>query len=305
MTQPYCERGALIEAMLDGRLGPSEHASSERHLASCASCTELVRDLISLQQRLKASSTPISPLEHQRARLALLRAVASSAAPRRKRAALVAVALLLSPLAAWAAVSKLAPLIVGARSVEKTALPAEAKHGRPARPRSAPTVAAGAAGASAETSPSLAAGSLSSAPEPETSRSLAPQTPAAKSALSPAMRLPPSAAGRPHAPARAVPSAPSPRAEAGAPASISNASADFAEAMRALSRGDFSAGASKLAHFASAYPRDPRVEDAVYLESIALERAGRIVEAKAAARRYLAAYPTGAHQLQARRLTGD
>jgi outer membrane protein assembly factor BamD (BamD/ComL family) len=75
--------------------------------------------------------------------------------------------------------------------------------------------------------------------------------------------------------------------------------------MKSLSRGDFSAGASKLEGFVSAHPRDPRVEDAAYLDAIALERAGRLSEAKAAARRYLAAYPDGAHHAQARRIAGD
>jgi TolA-binding protein len=84
-----------------------------------------------------------------------------------------------------------------------------------------------------------------------------------------------------------------------------HASRDFADAMEALSRGDFSASAGKLASFASAYPRDARVEDAVYLEAIALERAGRVTDAKAAARRYLTVYPEGAHHLQAHRITGD
>jgi outer membrane protein assembly factor BamD (BamD/ComL family) len=85
----------------------------------------------------------------------------------------------------------------------------------------------------------------------------------------------------------------------------SQASQDFAEAMKALSRGDFSAGASWLEGFVSAHPHDPRAEDAAYLEAIALERAGRLEGAKAAARRYLAAYPDGAHHAQARRIAGD
>lgn len=74
--------------------------------------------------------------------------------------------------------------------------------------------------------------------------------------------------------------------------------------MQALARGDFSASASQLESFASAHPRDPRVEDATYLAAIALERAGRLSEAGAAARRYLAAYPDGAHRSQARRIAG-
>jgi outer membrane protein assembly factor BamD (BamD/ComL family) len=94
-------------------------------------------------------------------------------------------------------------------------------------------------------------------------------------------------------------------AAAASSAEASNASQDFAEAMKALSRGDFSAGAGKLEGFALAHPRDPRVEDAAYLQAIALERAGRLEGARAAARRYLAVYPDGAHHAQARRIAGE
>jgi outer membrane protein assembly factor BamD (BamD/ComL family) len=89
------------------------------------------------------------------------------------------------------------------------------------------------------------------------------------------------------------------------PAQSSQASLDFAEAMKALARGDFTESASRLEGFVAAYPRDSRVEDAVYLDAIALERAGRLSDAKAAARRYLEAYPGGAHRAQARRIAGD
>jgi outer membrane protein assembly factor BamD (BamD/ComL family) len=85
----------------------------------------------------------------------------------------------------------------------------------------------------------------------------------------------------------------------------SRASRDFAEAMDALSRGDFTGSARRLEGFAAAHPRDARAEEAAYLEAIALERAGRTAEARAAARRYLAAYPDGAHRAQARRLARD
>ena len=75
--------------------------------------------------------------------------------------------------------------------------------------------------------------------------------------------------------------------------------------MDAIARGDFSAGASKLDRFATTYPKDSRVEEALYLQAIALERAGRTREAIDAARRYLAAYPDGAHRTQARHVAGD
>jgi TolA-binding protein len=95
-----------------------------------------------------------------------------------------------------------------------------------------------------------------------------------------------------------------PATSASAP-EVSQASVDFAEALKALSRGDFSVSAIKLEGFVRVYPRDPRVEDAAYLLAIALERDARPSEAQAAARRYLAAYPDGAHRAQARRMAGD
>lgn len=45
-----------------------------------------------------------------------------------------------------------------------------------------------------------------------------------------------------------------------------------------------------------AHPDDPRADEADYMGAIALERAGRRDEAKAAARRYLAKWPAGAHR---------
>lgn len=75
--------------------------------------------------------------------------------------------------------------------------------------------------------------------------------------------------------------------------------------MEAIARGDFSAGARQLEQFTTTHPSDPRVEEALYLEAIALERAGRSAEARAVAHRYLATYPAGAHVAPARRLAGE
>lgn len=281
MTSGSCDRAALVEAMFDGRLGPSERASSERHLASCASCTALARALGSMQELLRSSSTPISALEHQRARLALLRVSAKPATSRRKPAALIVVALSMLPLAAWAAVSKLAPSMGAAVSIEKNG-----QHDEPAKPKH-PRAASKQTTATTEP------------PAPVTSA--APVESPAPLAVAPAhVSLQPSAAHRKRAPARVDPVTSAPPAH-----EPPQGSHDFAEAMKLLERGDFSASASKLASFAASYPNDPRVEDAAYLEAIALERAGRMVEAKAAARRYVSTYPAGAHRVQARRLAGD
>ena len=49
--RPPCgDRSPLVEAMFDGRLGLSEVSSLERHLKSCPSCAELLRDLTSLRR---------------------------------------------------------------------------------------------------------------------------------------------------------------------------------------------------------------------------------------------------------------
>jgi outer membrane protein assembly factor BamD (BamD/ComL family) len=115
-------------------------------------------------------------------------------------------------------------------------------------------------------------------------------------------------------PARATPSVSSSRAPSGTrihrqtpvrPESGASAAQDFAEAMHALSRGDFSASAKQFEAFASAHAQDPRVEEATYLTAIALERSGRISDAKAAAERYLALYANGAHRTYARRIVTE
>ena len=112
MSVPPCDRAALVEAMFDRRLGPSEHASMERHLKQCALCSERLRDLDALQQALRSTASPISPLEHQRARLALLRRTAAPAVRRRAPVALIAAALITLPLAVWASTSSLVRLRV-------------------------------------------------------------------------------------------------------------------------------------------------------------------------------------------------
>jgi TolA-binding protein len=104
------------------------------------------------------------------------------------------------------------------------------------------------------------------------------------------------------APSAAVSSPPpAPSAAPSAPP----ASREFAEAMRALGRGDYMGGAAQLEAFSVAHPGDPRADEADYLQAIALQRAGRAAEARAAARRYLATRSEGAHRAEARKIAGD
>jgi TolA-binding protein len=76
----------------------------------------------------------------------------------------------------------------------------------------------------------------------------------------------------------------------------------FSEGMHLIERGDYAAGAEKLDAYRRANAGDPRAEDAAYLTILALQRAGRREDARAAARRYLSAYPNGYRRAEAERV---
>jgi len=82
MTTPTCPRTSLVEALHDGRLGAQERASMERHVAACKACAGLSRDLSRIGDAVRAPREQATPLEHQRARLALLRRAAELAPAR-------------------------------------------------------------------------------------------------------------------------------------------------------------------------------------------------------------------------------
>jgi TolA-binding protein len=63
--------------------------------------------------------------------------------------------------------------------------------------------------------------------------------------------------------------------------------------MDALDVGDNRAAAAAFASFLAKHPRDPRAEDAAYLQVIALQRSGDQGSTKAAALEYLHRYPEG------------
>lgn len=291
MSPHPCDRSALTEALFDGRLGPPEQASAERHTKVCPECAGLLRDLHATRDALRAASKAPLPLEHQRARLGLLRKAAAPPLPRRRPAWQIAVAITAAPMMLLAGSSLLGP---------------SSRPGARAQPAPAASAAPGACAGPKPTA---------SAPASTLPSALAPNPPqdAPPASAPPAPTAPvPRATGDTARPRQASPSAPAatltPAASApaaSAPARSSSASREFAEAMDSLSRGDFSASAGKLEGFAAAHPRDARVEEALYLEAIALERAGRAADARQAARRYLAAYPEGAHRAQARRIAGD
>lgn len=73
-----CSMELLVEAKRDGRLGNRELSSIDRHLATCASCAELARDLDRVRVLLRAPTPTPTPLELQRGRLKLLHEAAVS-----------------------------------------------------------------------------------------------------------------------------------------------------------------------------------------------------------------------------------
>jgi TolA-binding protein len=278
--------------MFDGRLGAMECASTERHLKGCEGCRELLRELGSLQTLLRSTTSAPTPLEHQRARLALLRTGAVPVFVKRRRRPLLIAALVALPTVVWAASTPSLPL----RAWLTSTFEPEQADG-PATPAKPAAIVAKAAASELlrEAAPATA-----QQPAVFESAPVASPTPVPASAQTLAHRA--------EAPVAARPSRELESAEAKHTTSVPRddraASRDFAEALAALANGAFGVSATQLQHFVTNYPGDARAEDASYLQAVALQRAGRIADAKAAALRYLASYPQGVHQEQARRISG-
>jgi TolA-binding protein len=375
----------LVEALRDGRLGPQERASMERHVAICAACAELARDLEKIGNALRAPREEVTPLEHQRARLALLRRATapspSNNAPGKMRFLLAAAALTMAVALGWmgarftaspahiAAVLHMPapprmasnwetalrpsndarferthsdgldvvtlahgaldvtvrPLGPGERFVVRTSDAEIEAHGRAFRVeadngkirdvavtegsvevRYAGFTAVIPSGGSWRATKEAALPAPSEAP-PTTSAEPVKTNSTARTIVAAREKAPEPPQAAPHvsaapeppivAPVEPAPVEPAPRV-------TPPSSRAFAEAMQALRRGDYAASAEQLDRFAKAYPSDARADEADYLRAIALQRAGRTAEAVAAARRYLASHPNGAHRVEAAKIAG-
>lgn len=410
MTTPDCPRTTLVEALRDGRLGPQESASMERHLEGCAVCSELAGDLDKIGHVVRAPRETLTQLEHQRARVALLQRAAmqaplrvTSSGPRFAFGAVlmaaavilgfwggrwnsgpdrVAVALHMGALPIPTNNSKLGlhasddarfqrnrtadldeltlehgvievklqKLETGKRfvvrtkdaqiDVRATAFRVEAEGGRIRSVAveqgtvevqyagfTAVIPAGGSWRATAE-SPDLdkpAAKTETEMPTPAAATTTA-SAPATSSVVATGPKTPRTPKSQPAftdifepekleavrgreivAPPPVVnpPDPPAPNATITAPAALpSPASRTFAEAMAAMRRGDYAGSADKLAQFAQTHAGDARADEADYLRAIALQRAGKHDAAIAAAKRYLASRPNGAHRADAARIAG-
>jgi hypothetical protein len=75
--------------------------------------------------------------------------------------------------------------------------------------------------------------------------------------------------------------------------------ADYASALRSLGAGDNQGASTALRAFVAAHRDAPQIEDATFLEAVALARAGRIDAAGAAAEEHLARFPSSFHRKEA------
>ncbi len=300
MNGKPCPQANLIEALHDGRLGPVEQASCARHVQACASCTALQQELVAIRHMLRESGQEPTQLEHQRARLSLLRAAVGNprrAAPKR-RWALAAGALFaasaMAGVAAWQAAAKSDPVAKPTAATDAATAVGPRAATEPRHLRSATSVEA----------PVAEAADLSTEPTPPTPGAGVAKVPvrgAARRTVWTPAKAPLARADL--APANA-PSPPVTSPDAAPRPVVAPASAEFAAAVAALGSGDFGLAATRFNAFAATYPSDPRVDEAAYLVAISLQRAGRADDAQDAAQRYLREHPTGAHRRQASKIAG-
>jgi hypothetical protein len=349
MTDERCTMIPLVEARRDGRLDAREVASVERHLATCGPCRALVAELDRMADvARRPAMDPATPLEHQRGRVALLRA-AAGVEPLRDAAVASPLKLGLAMAAALAVVASLA-----AGGIARFGHPASDSVALARRLPPLPVLAVDGKQARTETTVrgarfertrvaeveriALADGALDLEVRPlgPGERFLVATDDAevevrgtvfhvearerrlayvsvregkvevrrgAESALltpgqewrdaPPRAEAPPAVSAAPHARTTVAAS------KRGAPPSPSAPTNGFAEGVRLVERGDYAAAAERLEAFRAEHPGDAHSEDAAFLTLIALQHAGRKDEARAAARRYLAQYPSGYRRAEA------
>lgn len=110
MTSPACLRCWEAGALQDGRLSGPDRLSFERHCMTCIACRHESAVLLLLRDEVRKSApTPLTPLERQRRRAALLSLVNARAisqrAPTVRRGAAITIAALSIGIAAFAAVA--------------------------------------------------------------------------------------------------------------------------------------------------------------------------------------------------------
>jgi hypothetical protein len=321
----------LVEAERDGRLSEREAASVRRHRATCTSCAALAADLEHIGATLQVA--PRSPLEVQRGRLRLLRDAARPRrlprpAPRR---ALAAAAVLAVAAGAWMLETSIRPQRQPPAVAHLPAIPRPAPARIETRidpdpdTRFTRSAMAGVEVVTLETG----ALTLSVRPLAATERFLVRTGDAEVEVRGTLFRVeaaanqlrsvqvtegrvevrfrgrtstlaggdawtPPLDTEAESARGRAPPKPPLSSAPASAVTTrAEEASKAFREGVSLVDRGDYDAATQRLRAFSEAHPSDDRAEDAAFLIVLSMQRAGRLSQAKAAARDYLARHPNG------------
>jgi TolA-binding protein len=266
-----CDRLWEVDALREGTLSAKDQASFSQHVRTCAACAGAVARDERLRELARAMpAQEPNELELRRRRSRILNDVATRPAPRRRGAVIAAVvaAALLVAWSSWALV-----------------------HQRFLR---APTASLPAARVAASLPPA--------ADEEPATRTLDPEPPAIFIDPAPVERehrsrvvdSHPTAAGRDAG--RGVATS-SPKAPA---ASTEDDATDaYAAAVAIFHRGDYASASLAFRAFSQNYSREPQVEDATYLDAVALARAGRADAAGAAAEDHLARFPRSFHRREA------
>lgn len=87
------------------------------------------------------------------------------------------------------------------------------------------------------------------------------------------------------------------------PADAPESGMEFRAAVAVLDVGAHREAASSFARFLARHPRDPRAEDAAYLEVIALQRCGATDDTRRAAQAYLRLFPAGFRRAEIEKLS--
>jgi len=300
MKPPACAMASLVEAKRDGRLGDREASSLARHLGTCAACRELERGLEEVRVLLRRPTAPRATLlDHQRSRLALIRAAAlppPPAPPLRSRATLTVTALVAVAGVSLAGVAPLRPRVAPippARYLPAVAfhqgtgasLPPRAEVAADVEPSSPyAEVLAVSTGGTVASPPSRLPGSLPV-------RTALRGSPAARTEQKHKTRGEPRQTPIVTGLTGTIP-----------PEGEGDASKAFGDAVGLLGRGDYAAARAHLDAFCADHPADGRVDLAAFLTIVSLQHAGRHTEAREAARRYLERYPNGDRRAEAARV---
>ncbi len=296
-----CSMQPMVEAARDGRLDPRELASLSRHLTACGACQAASRDLDRLAALAALHALELAkPIDHRRARLALLNraALPEASSPRRTYTRTVGILAVAASLAiagvvlAHRAVSMSGDAALSASSA--STLPTVALGAQP--PPAIPTSVATLDAPAREPTQGIREGAPPAAPEVAADERVRPSAQVAQ-APRPRAVAPPSVSALPSRLAGTTQATPTTTASAArvpdAPADAAASAKLFNEGMRLVQRGDYAAGAEKLDAYRRANASDARSEDAAYVTILALQRAGRKEEARKQALLYLSRYPNG------------